>query len=289
MFSVWIDLFTQSPAFFYATVAIIGLCVGSFLNVVIYRLPLMMEQEWRFEATSFLHPEQPAPAAPTMGLALPRSACPKCGHQIRWYENIPVVSWLVLRGKCSACKSPISIRYPLVELATMGASLVVAQHFGVSIATVWALVLTWVLIALTGIDFDTQLLPDRLTLPLAALGLLVNSKDIFTTPASAIWGYGLGFLMLWVVYKLFKWVTGKEGMGYGDFKLLAALGAWLGAAMLPLIVLLSSLVGAVVGLVLLAVYKKNLPFAFGPYLAIAGWISLLYGAPILHYYQTAFM
>jgi leader peptidase (prepilin peptidase) / N-methyltransferase len=236
-----------------------------------------------------LHPEQPAPPLPTMGLALPRSACPKCGHHIRWFENIPVLSWLALRGRCSACSAPIAMRYPLVELATMGASLLVAQHFGVSITTVWALVLTWLLIALTGIDFDTQLLPDRITLPLGALGLLVNSKAIFTTPVSAIWGYGLGFLMLWVVYKLFKLITGKEGMGYGDFKLLAALGAWLGAAMLPLIVLLSSLVGAVVGLVLLAIYKKNLPFAFGPYLAIAGWITLLYGAPIMHYYQAAFM
>lgn len=274
-------------------VAILGVCVGSFLNVVIYRLPKMMEQEWRSECALLLHesastgsstatPQIAEPARIT--LSKPASSCPNCKHRIRWYENIPLVSWLFLRGRCSSCHTKISVRYPLVELLTMLASIVVLLAFGPTFKMLTALVLTWVLIALTGIDFDTQLLPDSLTLPLAAAGLAVNSYAVFVSPTQSIWGYVIGFLALWSVYILFKIVTGKEGMGYGDFKLLAALGAWLGPLMLPLIILMSSLVGAIIGVILLKIRKENQPFAFGPYLAIAGWIALIWGNELMALY-----
>ena len=279
-----IQLLQESATVFYFTVAFLGLCIGSFLNVVIYRLPKMMYQEWQLECHSFLHPEQEAPAQDTYTLSTPASTCPKCEHHIRWYENIPLISWLFLRAKCSQCKHPISIRYPLVELATMLCSLIIAYHFGATLETVFGLIFTWVLIALTGIDFDTQLLPDRLTYPLIGLGLAVNSYALYVSPSQAIWGSLFGFLSLWSVYILFKLLTGKEGMGYGDFKLLAALGAWMGPMMLPLIILLSSLVGAVVGIILLKVTKENKPFAFGPYLAIAGWIAFIWGEDIMRIY-----
>ncbi|MEC7119822.1 MAG: A24 family peptidase [Pseudomonadota bacterium] len=265
-------------------VALIGLCVGSFLNVVIYRLPQMMQQGWRQECQLFLHPEQTVQPEPRMTLSRPASSCPACQHRIRWYENIPLISWLVLRGKCSACGTAISWRYPLVELLTMLASIAVFCTFGATMTMLAALGLTWALIALAGIDFDTQLLPDRITLPLAAAGLWVNTQGLFTTPSLAIWGYVIGFLCLWVVYILFKLITGKEGMGYGDFKLLAALGAWLGPFMLPLIILLSSVIGAVIGVIIMRIKKENQPFAFGPYIAIAGWIALLWGAQIVSAY-----
>ncbi|WP_441370111.1 prepilin peptidase [Acinetobacter lwoffii] len=280
----FLQYFIQNPTASYIAVGLFSLCIGSFLNVVIYRTPKMMEQEWRTDCQMFLHPEQPVIDETKLSLSKPASACPKCHQPIRWYQNIPVISWLVLRGKCSNCQNPISIRYPLVEILTAVCALLVVAVFGPTLQMLFGLILTYVLIALTFIDFDTQLLPDRYTLPLAALGLGVNSYALYTLPGAAIWGYIIGFLCLWVVYYAFKIVTGKEGMGYGDFKLLAALGAWMGPLLLPLIVLLSSLVGAIIGIILLKVRKENQPFAFGPYIAIAGWIAFLWGEQIMKVY-----
>ena len=283
-----ITYFIQTPTALYIAVGLISLCIGSFLNVVIFRTPKMMEQEWHQECQMLLHPDQPIIDQSKLTLSKPASTCPKCKTEIRWYQNIPVISWLLLRAQCGNCQNPISARYPLIELLTALSSLVVVAVFGPTIQMLFGLVLTWVLIALTFIDFDTQLLPDRYTLPLAALGLAVNSYAVYTSPTSAIWGYVIGFLCLWIVYYLFKVITGKEGMGYGDFKLLAALGAWMGPFMLPLIVLLSSLVGAIIGIILLKVKKQNQPFAFGPYIAIAGWIAFLWGEQIMKVYLGDF-
>lgn len=283
-----LDAVVATPWLAASLVAFVGLCVGSFLNVVIYRLPRMMEGEWRNDCSILLkdqlHPNHAPYVFESMTLSKPASRCPSCAHKIRWYENIPLLSWIALQGRCSACGVSIGIRYPIVELLTMLASLTVFYVFGPNIQMVCALGLTWALIALTGIDFDTQLLPDRITLPLAAAGLFVNAQSLFVSPTQAIWGYVIGFLVLWVVYILFKIITGKEGMGYGDFKLLAALGAWLGPLQLPLIILLSSFVGAIIGLILLKVRQENQPFAFGPYIAIAGWISLLWGPELVSAY-----
>ncbi|WP_218696322.1 prepilin peptidase [Acinetobacter harbinensis] len=279
-----INYFIATPTALYIAVGLLGLCIGSFLNVVIYRTPKMMEQEWRQDCQMLLHPEQALIDQSKLTLSKPASTCPKCHSAIRWYQNIPVFSWLILRGRCASCQNPISIRYPLIELLTAICSLVIALVFGASLQMLFGLLLTWTLIALTFIDFDTQLLPDRYTLTLAALGLAVNSYAIYTSPTAAIWGYIIGFLCLWIVYYLFKIVTGKEGMGYGDFKLLAALGAWMGPLMLPLIVLLSSLVGAIIGIILLKIRKENKAFAFGPYIAIAGWIAFIWGEPIMKAY-----
>ena len=279
-----IAYFINNPTALYIAVGLLSLCIGSFLNVVIYRTPKMMEQEWRQDCQMFLHPDQAIIDESKLTLSKPASTCPKCRTEIRWYQNIPVISWLVLRGKCGSCQNPISIRYPLIELLTALASLVIVSVFGPTLQMLFGLLLTWILIALTFIDFDTQLLPDRYTLTLAALGLGINSYAIYISPTAAIWGYIIGFLCLWIVYYLFKIVTGKEGMGYGDFKLLAALGAWMGPLMLPLIVLLSSLVGAIIGIVLLKIRKENQPFAFGPYIAIAGWIAFIWGEPIMKAY-----
>jgi leader peptidase (prepilin peptidase)/N-methyltransferase len=217
-------------------------------------------------------------------LSRPASRCPHCAHKIRWYENIPLVSWLLLRGRCSDCKAAIGLRYPLVELTTALLSVLVIYQFGVNATGLSALVLVWTLIALTGIDFDTQLLPDRLTFPLAGLGLAVNSQGWFVSPTQSIWGLLLGFLSLWIVVKVFYLITKKHGMGQGDFKLLAVLGAWLGPLMLPLIILLSSLLGSIVGLILMKKQGESRPFAFGPYIAIAGIIALLYGSDIVSWY-----
>ena len=279
-----IEYFIQNPIALYIAIGLLSLCIGSFLNVVIYRTPKMMEQEWHQECQMLLHPEQPIIDQSKLTLSKPASTCPKCKTEIRWFQNVPVISWLILRGQCGACQNPISSRYPLIELLTAVCSLVVVAVLGPTIQMLFGLILTWVLIALTFIDFDTQLLPDRYTLPLAALGLALNSYAIYTSPTSAIWGYVIGFLCLWIVYYAFKIITGKEGMGYGDFKLLAALGAWMGPLMLPLIVLLSSLVGAIIGIILLKVKKENQPFAFGPYIAIAGWIAFLWGEQIMKVY-----
>jgi len=257
-------------------------CIGSFLNVVIYRLPVMLNNAWRREASDIL--DLPAPDIPPFNLSLPRSRCPACGHQITAFENIPVLSWLFLRGRCSQCSTRISIRYPLVETATGLLSLLVFLLMGPTAKMAAALLLTWTLIALTMIDFDTQLLPDTITLPLVWAGLLVNLHGLWVPLDQAVLGAVFGYLSLWSVYWLFKLATGKEGMGYGDFKLLAALGAWLGPMQLPLIILLSSVVGAVIGGIYMAVRKESTPFAFGPYLAIAGFIALLGGPEIVGWY-----
>jgi len=279
-----LNYFIQTPTALYLAVGMISLCIGSFLNVVIYRTPKMMEKEWLNECQMLLHPDQAIIDDEKLTLSHPASTCPKCKAPIRWYQNIPVVSWLVLRGKCGSCQNPISIRYPFIELLTAVCSLTVVAVYGPTLQMLFGVFLTWILITLTFIDFDTQLLPDRFTLTLAALGLGINSFGLFTTPTSAIWGYIIGFLCLWIVYYLFKIITGKEGMGYGDFKLLAALGAWLGPLLLPLIILLSSLVGAIIGIILLKVRKQNIPFAFGPYIAIAGWIAFLWGDQMMKLY-----
>ena len=279
-----LDYFIQNSIALYLAIGLLSLCIGSFLNVVIYRTPKMMEQEWHQECQMLLHPEQPIIDQSKLTLSQPASTCPKCKTEIRWFQNIPVISWLLLKGRCGSCQNPISSRYPLIELLTAACSLVVVAVFGPTLQMLFGLFLTWVLITLTFIDFDTQLLPDRYTLPLAALGLAINSYAIYTSPTSAIWGYVIGFLCLWIVYYAFKIITGKEGMGYGDFKLLAALGAWMGPLMLPLIVLLSSLVGAIIGIILLKIKKENQPFAFGPYIAIAGWIAFLWGEQIMKVY-----
>jgi leader peptidase (prepilin peptidase)/N-methyltransferase len=277
-----IEFLLANPLFAGGYVFIVGLCVGSFLNVVIYRLPVMLNNDWRREASELL--ALPVPETARFNLILPRSRCPSCGHRITAAENIPVLSWLLLRGKCSACKAPISARYPLVETATALLSLLVFSVFGPTGKMLAALALTWALVALTMIDFDTQLLPDAITLPLVWAGLLMNMKGLWVPLDSAVWGAVLGYLSLWSVYWLFKLATGKEGMGYGDFKLLAALGAWLGPSQLPLIILLSSFVGAIIGGVYMAIRKQSAPFAFGPYLAIAGFIALLGGPDIIDWY-----
>ncbi len=279
---------------FVALAGILGLLVGSFLNVVIHRLPKMMENEWREQCAEFAAPvdQAPTPAAkkPTYNLVIPRSACPGCGHQITALENIPVVSYLALRGRCRGCRSKINPRYPIVEALTGLLSALVAWHFGFGMAGLSALILLWGMIALTLIDADTQLLPDSITLPLLWLGLIVNSDNTFTDLRSAVLGAVFGYLALWSVYWLFKLVTKKEGMGYGDFKLLAAIGAWLGWQVLPLVVLLSSVVGAVIGIALIALARmgRNIPLPFGPYLAMAGFIALLWGKPIMDSYLHGF-
>jgi len=275
------DFLASHALAFVLCAALLGLLVGSFLNVVIHRLPKMMELEWQQQARDALSLPQPE-QKPTYNLVLPNSACPHCGHEIRAWENIPVVSYLALRGKCSACKAPISARYPLVELATALLSGFVAWHFGFTWQAGAMLLLTWGLLAMSLIDVDHQLLPDALVLPLLWLGLIVNYFGLFTSLGDALWGAVFGYLSLWSVYWLFKLLTGKEGMGYGDFKLLAMLGAWGGWQVLPLTILFSSLVGAVLGVILLRLRnaETSTPIPFGPYLAIAGWIALLWGDQI---------
>lgn len=264
--------------------AFLGLCVGSFLNVVIHRLPRMMENDWQLQCAELNGTE--VAAGEPFNLARPASRCPSCGHRITPLENIPVISYLFLRGRCSGCRTSISPRYPLVEAFTGLASAYLAWRYGWSLQTGAALLLVWALIALTFIDFDTQLLPDAITLPLLWAGLLFNLFGTFTDLQSAVIGAMAGYLSLWSVYWLFKLVTGKEGMGYGDFKLLAALGAWLGWQLLPAVILLSSLVGAAVGITLIVVARhgRNIPIPFGPYLAAAGAIALLWGKQLTQAY-----
>ena len=263
---------------------IVGLCVGSFLNVVIHRLPKMMEREWH-EQCAELHGKE-LDATPTLNLSQPRSRCPACGHQITAIENIPVISYLFLRGRCAGCGDSISLRYPLIELITGALSAFAAWHFGFGWPAIGALILVWSLIALAGIDFDTQLLPDSITLPLLWIGLAFNLSGTMTDLSSAVFGAMAGYLSLWSVFWAFKLATGKEGMGYGDFKLLAALGAWLGWQMLPVIILLSSIVGATVGiaLIIFARHGRNIPIPFGPYLAAAGIIALFWGQKLTSTY-----
>ncbi len=269
----------ESSGLLASLAGLLGLCVGSFLNVVIYRLPLMMEREWKAQCDEMLGTQHPG-IPETFNLATPRSRCPSCGHQIGSLENIPLISYfLILKGKCSGCHSAISPRYPLIEALTGLLSAFAAWHFGATWMTVGALLLLWSLIALTFIDLDTCLLPDAITLPLLWLGLAFNLAEVFTNAHAALIGAMAGYLSLWLVYWLFKLATGKEGMGYGDFKLLAALGAWLGWQMLPSIILLSSIVGAIFGVVLIVFAKhgRNTPIPFGPYLATAGVIGLFFG------------
>jgi leader peptidase (prepilin peptidase)/N-methyltransferase len=267
----------SDPVVFTLCAALLGLCVGSFLNVVIHRLPKMMERQWRAECAELSG--QPAPAAERYNLVVPRSACPSCNRPIAAIENIPLLSWLVLRGKCAGCGTRISPRYPAVEALTAALSAYFAWRFGFGPAAAAALLFAWTMIALTFIDLDTYYLPDSLTLPLLWAGLLLNVNGTFAPLSSAVIGAAAGYLSLWAVYWVFKWATGKEGMGYGDFKLLAAIGAWLGWQMLPLVILLSSLVGAVIGigLIVFAGRGRSVPIPFGPYLAIAGLIALAQG------------
>ncbi|MFO8023511.1 prepilin peptidase [Thiohalophilus sp.] len=283
----YLQLLQDSPALFAGVVFLFGLIVGSFLNVVILRLPVMLHRQWQSDCLEYLtehHPQQlktgepPGQSSP-YNLLTPASRCPRCGHAIRAWENIPLLSYLLLRGRCSQCQTPISARYPIIELVSGLLAAVTAWQFGVTPMAVFAILLTWALIALTMIDYDHFYLPDNIVLPLLWLGLLLNSQGVFTDIYSALFGAMAGYLALWSVYQLFKLVTGKEGMGYGDFKLLAMLGAWLGWQMLPAIILLSSLVGAVVGvgLILIKRHQAGKPIPFGPYLAAAGWIALLWG------------
>lgn len=260
-----------------AAAGLLGLAVGSFLNVVIHRLPRMMERDWRIQCAELRG--EAIEEAPRFDLVYPYSHCPACARPIRPWENIPLLSFLFLRGRCAGCGQSISIRYPLVEAATGLLSAVTIWHFGPSLAGLGALLLVWGLVALSGIDLDTQLLPDAITLPLLWTGLLLNLANTYTSVSAAVAGAAVGYLVLWAVYWLFKLTTGKEGMGYGDFKLLAALGAWLGWAALPLVILLSSLVGALVGVALMLFRKhgRDVPIPFGPYLAAAGAIALFWG------------
>nr|WP_139134651.1 MULTISPECIES: A24 family peptidase [Pseudomonas] len=280
-----IDSMASNLLAFSLCILLLGLLVGSFINVVVYRLPIMMQRDWQMQAREALElPEEPK--GKTFNLILPNSTCTSCAHEIRPWENIPVVSYLFLRGKCSSCKAPISKRYPLVELACGLLSAFIAWHFGFGWQAAAMLVLSWGLLAMSLIDADHQLLPDALVLPLLWLGLIVNSFGLFTSLDSALWGAVAGYLSLWSVYWLFKLITGKEGMGYGDFKLLAMLGAWGGWQILPLTILLSSLVGAVLGLIMLRLQNSetSTPIPFGPYLAIAGWIALIWGDQITSTY-----
>ncbi|MBF7686298.1 prepilin peptidase [Acinetobacter sp. B10A] len=283
-----IDLFNQNSLVFYTTVAVLSLCVGSFINVVIFRTPKIMEQAWRNECQMLLHPENPHIEHDKLSLNTPRSHCRGCKKVIHWYQNIPVLSWLALRGKCASCQERISIRYPFIELLTAICSITVAYMFGPSLQTVFALMFTWLLITLSFIDFDTQYLPDRFTFTLVGLGLAANSMDLFVSPTHAIWGAIIGFLCLWIVCVIYKVISGKDGMGYGDFKLLAALGACLGPLMLPLIILLSSFLGSIIGLILMKRRQESLPFAFGPYIALAGWIAMMWGEQIMKAYLGSY-
>jgi leader peptidase (prepilin peptidase)/N-methyltransferase len=283
------DIFVSEPIILTFFCGILGLIIGSFLNVVIYRLPIMMEQEWRRDCREFLELEPETTSDFSFNLILPHSHCPHCQTSIKPYQNIPVLSYLLLRGKCANCAKPISVRYPLIEAFTGICSAIVAQHFGYGVELAFALLLTWALITLSFIDIDKHLLPDSIVLPLVWLGLLMSLFNVYTDAHKSIIGAVAGYLSLWTVYHIFKIVTGKEGMGYGDFKLLALFGAWLGWKFLPLIILLSSLVGAVIGIsmVIFGDRDHSTPIPFGPYLAAAGWLALLWGNEIIDVYVSA--
>jgi leader peptidase (prepilin peptidase)/N-methyltransferase len=278
------DSFYVYPVFLVTVTVIAGLIVGSFLNVVIHRLPKMLERQWRAECAELAG--TPAPTAERYDLVQPRSTCPKCGHRISALENIPLASYLFLGGKCSQCKAPISLRYPVVEALAGAVAGYIAWRYGLSAAMLGALLFAWAMIALAFIDLDTFYLPDSITLPLLWAGLLFNAGGTFTDLRSAVIGAAAGYLVLWAVFWAFKFATGKEGMGYGDFKLLAAIGAWLGWKLLPLTILASSLVGAVVGIAMIvfAKHAREKPIPFGPYLALAGLIAMFWGERITRQY-----
>jgi len=280
-------LLESSPLFVILTSGVLGLAVGSFLNVVIHRLPVMMERNWSRDCSEHLGQLTAAgTAVEAFNLITPASTCPQCGHRITILENIPVFSYLLLHGRCSSCGVAISWRYPAVEIATALMSVIIALHYGLGLQTVAALGFTWAMIPLFLIDLDTQLLPDTITLPLLWAGLLLSLAGVFVDSHASIVGAAAGYLSLWTVYHLFRLVTGKEGMGYGDFKLLAAIGAWVGWQALPLVILFSSLVGAVTGVLLILFRGRDhsQPMPFGPFLAAAGWLTLLWGNSILEYY-----
>jgi leader peptidase (prepilin peptidase)/N-methyltransferase len=279
-------VYSNYPYLVYTSSLLLGLIVGSFLNVVIYRLPVMMERDWREQCEELCGKETPESPKEKFNLVVPRSRCGSCDRMIKAWQNIPVISYLLLKGRCSACGAKISLQYPVVELITGLLSVWVVVHFGFAWTALAALLLTWALIALSVIDFRETLLPDDITLPFLWLGLLCSLGSLFVTPVDAIIGAAAGYLSLWAVYWVFKLITGKEGMGYGDFKLLAMLGAWMGWQALPAIVILSSFIGAVVGLSLIVFTGRDrqIPIPFGPYLAVAGWIYLLYGSAINNWY-----
>ncbi len=276
--------FQAYPLLFVAAIVMLSLAIGSFLNVVIHRMPKVLERQWRDELAE-INGQTPAPATP-YNLVVPRSQCPACGHQISALENIPIVSYLALGGKCSACKAKISPRYPMVELLTGALSGYIAWRYGFTVLTAAALAFAWAMIALAFIDLDTFYLPDDITLPLLWAGLLVNIAGLIVDLQSAVIGAIAGYLALWVVFWAYKFATGKEGMGYGDFKLLAAIGAWLGWKMLPVVILLSSFVGAAVGisLILFARHGRSVPIPFGPYLVLGGLTAMFWGDDIVRYY-----
>lgn len=274
----------SSPGFFIFAVVLLSLIVGSFLNVIIYRLPIMLEADWSHQCSELLG-NKPA-ETPTFNLFTPASSCPACGHRIRAWENIPVISYLLLKGRCSSCEQTIPVRYPVIELATALLSGITAWHYGFSMQAAAALLFVWALIPLVVIDYDKQLLPDSITLPMLWLGLLLSLFSVFVDTHTSIIGALAGYLSLWLVYHVFRLVTGKEGMGYGDFKLLAMIGAWAGWQSLPVVILCSSLVGAVVGIALIVFQgrERGQPIPFGPFLAVAGWVSLLWGQEIIELY-----
>jgi len=292
------ELFTQSPATFIAVVFAFALMIGSFLNVVIFRLPIMMQREWREQCEELA--EQPAPTTPggPFNLVVPRSRCPSCGKPIKAWQNIPVLSYLLLGARCANCRQPISVRYPVVEMLTAVLAGICAWHFGFGWEALMAIGLSCTLVAISMIDVDHQIIPDSIVLPLLWVGLLMSLfhpltgvETLFISPNEAITGALAGYLSLWCVYQLFKLITGKEGMGYGDFKLLAALGAWLGWRALPTIILMSAVVGAIIGIVLIVVRGRDrqIPIPYGPYLASAGWITMLWGEAIRNAYLDMFL
>jgi leader peptidase (prepilin peptidase)/N-methyltransferase len=280
-------LLQESPPLFYTTVGILGLMVGSFLNVVIHRVPIILDRQWSQQCREHLDIAAETTAEePPFNLVRPASRCPECGHRISALENVPVLSYLVLKGRCSDCGTRISPRYPVIELVTAILSIITVVHFGFTIQAAMALLFTWTVIPLCMIDYDCQLLPDSMTLSLLWIGLALSVWSIFVDSHSSIVGAIAGYLSLWLVFQLFRLATGKEGMGFGDFKLLAAIGAWTGWQLLPIVILFSSAVGAVTGilLILLKGHDRSQPLPFGPFLASAGWITLLWGQDILTLY-----
>jgi leader peptidase (prepilin peptidase) / N-methyltransferase len=279
-----VNLLATNHYFVITVLGILGLIIGSFLNVVIYRLPLILKHEYEQECLGYFK-HSPLTKSRTFNLAIPRSYCPKCKTTILWWQNIPVISYIILQGKCSHCKKPISWHYPLVEILSCITTILVANHFNYDTRTWPMLILSWMLIAAIFIDLERQLLPDNITLPLVWLGLLLNTNHTFTSPQNAIIGAVSGYLFLWIIAKTFKLIKKVEGMGHGDFKLLAVFGAWLGWQLLPLIILMASLAGLLVGvsLILCKKHQFNKPLPFGPYIATAGWLAFFWGQTILNY------